>query len=188
MDNEKVADEVARPTCPICLELPLNAMVGTCGHTLCESCRNTARSKCPFCNKMVKFTPNYMVRSLLEHPRFREEMSVLVREKVTATVEGRLKAQYKDFHIYENGFPAAETNILLELFECYCQLSDRDAGEICTRFADIRRNYNHPAMSLFCMEVNKYAYCLRGGEYYLRVRMNNSSFVVISRKKHWAKQ
>ena len=63
-----------KPFCVVCLELPFQAWVGTCDHTVCYNCfydvLNHKRKtpfvvECPMCEKFCKYTPDYMVREVI---------------------------------------------------------------------------------------------------------------------------
>lgn len=64
----------APPQCPVCHDLLFEAMVASCGHSLCSQCvqaternRGGARRKCPECRVTIEpYQPNFVLRDVIE--------------------------------------------------------------------------------------------------------------------------
>jgi hypothetical protein len=91
--------------CPVCHELPFDALVGKCGHSVCLLCHTkwkeeSRQEKCPICRVQSTYMPNYMIRNFLDQPPFKEEMTRLKKVYYLTTPEGKkqcLKDKYGDF-------------------------------------------------------------------------------------------
>ena len=92
--------------CPVCMELPFNAMVNTgCGHTICEFCWGTLenegrqRKMCPECRTTAEWKPNFMVRSCLEEPLFAEAMKQLKQRWFDQSEEGQIQHLVSEYNL-----------------------------------------------------------------------------------------
>lgn len=107
MENSE-SDE--RPTCPMCLNLAINAMIGVCGHTVCRACSFRVL-ECPECHQLAQFGPNDKVRKLLRHPRYKDEIAKVLQGGK------EFNSRHPEFVITVNDFYPKETSALLELID-----------------------------------------------------------------------
>ena len=54
--------------CPICLELPIEPVMGSCGHTICTPCQKKIKTnKCPVCNQTkITYQKNFSLRDVVQ--------------------------------------------------------------------------------------------------------------------------
>ena len=120
-DKKKEEDDPTRPACPVCTNLAFNAMIGLCGHTVCEACMLKLQGgRCPLCRKMTSFHPNYMVLEMLDHPRFAGEVQQLAKDAFGKTDKGRIQAiasQYENWHVVANTLNDHNTLIMVGMIE-----------------------------------------------------------------------
>lgn len=95
--------DVQKPLCPICMELPYDPRVGSCGHTLCIGCMEKIKSSiCPLCQKKVTFRVNFMLRDILIGGQYASEYKIRQHEHYKSTPAGIIdsyKSRYPDMKI-----------------------------------------------------------------------------------------
>jgi len=96
-DSRKRKVDPNADCCPVCFEIPYNAMVAVpCGHTVCEECSAKIENRCAMCRKKITYAPNYMLRTLMEgHPTYAQEYKRIKAEKEFNTPESIIQ-RYKD--------------------------------------------------------------------------------------------
>lgn len=167
--------------CPICLELPFNAMMGKCGHTLCQMCKEKTGSTCPLCRKRTVYAPNYMVREIISRPEYKQDYDKCQERYVLSTPVGKFKhlaRQYKDFRVYNTNLPVEEQLYLVLGVHLFYQ------GKI-QGFDALRRWYNNEMTVLKC-KTEGLQYCTNHGKrYYFEVIMGGHFFYFESPKKYF---
>lgn len=137
------------------------------------------------CNKTSEFTPNFMVRDLLKHPKFTDEISILARQQVLPTVQERLKDRYPDFKIEVNNFPPRETDVLLEWIE-------KSGGrKLSLSLKELGEKYNNESLGVFiARSASASPYFFPGALllYKLIVVIDDNVYLLVSNKKHWVGQ
>lgn len=182
-----MADDATRPTCPVCLELAFNALVGRCGHTLCEQCKNALpTTKCPVCRKGTTYAPNYTVRQILEHPRFDEELKQRRKEALLATPKGfldHMAVKYPDFKIVHNDLDVGETVMLLRLAEKHVT-----EKLLFSEIEQFRQQYDPSLMIISFVKNVPYLYSMPGGKHYKIVaEFNGTVFIAVCQRSKFAK-
>ena len=92
-------NSLSKPTCPVCLEIPFEPMVGTCGHTICIGCREKMKTNiCPMCRQRVGFKPNFMMKDfLVSDPLYAQEYKARQLEYIASTPQGQLDSILKKY-------------------------------------------------------------------------------------------
>lgn len=127
MSAVSVPQEIKAPECPICLELPFDAVSGKCGHSVCIFCSRKV-STCPICKKFTTWTPNYALRTFVteNYPQICHEKAQELRK---ITPEGKLdtlKRKYADFVLVRNDFDVKDVLLFLDPILRWFQLPSLD--------------------------------------------------------------
>jgi hypothetical protein len=179
--GEKVATNQDLLQCPICLELPFHAMMGKCGHTLCQMCKEKTGSVCPLCRKRTVYAPNYMVREIIQRPEYKTEYDKCEERYVLGTPKGKFKhlaRQYKDFRVYNTNLPVEEQLFLVLGIHQYLQ------GQI-QGFDALRRWYTNEMTIIRCKAEGLQYSTNHGKRYYFEVILGGWFFYFESPKKYF---
>jgi len=135
---------------------------------------------------MTSFAPNYMVRTLLSHPKFAEEIAILQRSHLLSTPEGRqdaMRQKYPDFNVTRNDFDPKQSTLLFDIIERHL------AGAPISQMDEFRQKYDC-CINFFSCASNGCFYSIPGGgqgQYALIARAQNQTFIFVSRKKNFTK-
>jgi hypothetical protein len=126
--------------CPVCLDLPFDAMIGKCGHTVCGFCVVLLdQKKCPVCRIENAYVPNYMLRQLLEHKELEAERKRVLASHRPETVIRVLQSKYPTFSILFNNLSDFNTTAILTHLD---QQVFSQVGWKCTKIVQVMEKYD----------------------------------------------
>ncbi len=82
--------------CPVCYDIPYEALIFPCGHTLCKFCYERILDECPICRIKGKPFANYFVRRLLDAPEHQQAID-RCRSKECQTDIQKIICKYPDW-------------------------------------------------------------------------------------------
>jgi hypothetical protein len=137
--------------CPVCLEVTYDAYVSNCGHTVCGFCYRQMLQKrpgyvCPMCQRDTIFTPNYIVRSLLEQPSFAEAVKRCKHHNYPSLVK-----------ITYNDFDTIHTATIIEWFDKTHkngQLTNKQVKDFLANYNNLTTVWMSAHMKGFACDVN----------------------------------
>ena len=166
----------AEMDCPICVEICVEPMIGTCGHTICMLCLQQIKTECPVCRKSTRFSKNYALRDLLKETKPKayaaRERECLITRSPQALIE-EMKKTWPDALLTATDYDDKHTMYILQAVIKHCR-GDEEFTKIAI-----------PGGSAFVIPDTKDAkYRVTGdGQHWTACRCNGFKFLFIARKK-----
>lgn len=171
-------DESKKPSCPICMEVPYEPYVGSCGHTVCLPCKEKIKTTCPLCKQKVTFRVNFMLRDILMGGQYASEYKERQLVYNKSTPQGILesyKSRYPNLTIYS---PMNLSDQVLLLQEVERWINHRSTTGT---FSDFELKFKLDSY-LIC-KSNDFSLVLRENRNYFHVFIGDYFFQALSQTK-----